>query len=140
MRDTLEHALLLGDKSLIDNSLKSVRTVDASLADAIASDVENFAYGEIMHALRDVKKLVQEGETTSLTTLTPETGAMLPAELLGRLEQAIERLNVKIIHEIIETIREYNDALANELDTLMYQFDYDTIADWIQQTREKTDE
>ena len=64
----------------------------------------------------------------------------MPPELLTRLEQAIERLHTETIHDIIETIREYNDVLADELDALMYRFDYDTIADWIQQTREKTDE
>lgn len=86
------------------------------------------------------KSSIANHRSSIINALMPEAGARLPPELLTRLEQAIDRLHTEMIHEVIEIIREHNDVLANELNALMYQFDYGTIVRWIRQTRESTHE
>ena len=69
-----------------------------------------------------------------VTLLWPASLAKLPAELLTRLEDAVERSSKKQITAIIEEIRAHHAQIANALTHLADDFKYDDILTIIQNT------
>ena len=70
----------------------------------------------------------------NVTLLWPASLAKLPAELLTRLEDAVERSSKKQITAIIEEIRAHHAQIANALTHLADDFKYDDILTIIQNT------
>jgi predicted ATPase/signal transduction histidine kinase/CheY-like chemotaxis protein/tRNA A-37 threonylcarbamoyl transferase component Bud32 len=68
--------------------------------------------------------------------LTPDKMAILPTELLVRLEDAAACNDLERVENIINEIRSYNIDLAKKLSKIADNFDYDTILDLIRQTKD----
>ena len=77
------------------------------------------------------RKAEGEGEDSG-GALTPETLAELPDDLLAELKQAVVDLDVDLIQLIIERIGELNAPVADGLDELAGNFQYDKILALIQ--------
>ena len=69
--------------------------------------------------------------------LTAETLAALPPELLTRFETVINRADVDMVESIIGEIRPSNAGLADKLMELATMFEYNVIADLIQEARQE---
>jgi CheY-like chemotaxis protein len=63
---------------------------------------------------------------------TPVALAALPPETLAKLERATAGSDVELIASAIGEIRTYNSTLAETLDTLANEFEYDTMLALIQ--------
>jgi hypothetical protein len=74
------------------------------------------------------------GETGNYTDI-PAALASLPPDLLARLEQATIRLDVAQISQIINQIRSDQPALANTLDGLAQDFNFDEILTALQKAQ-----
>ena len=68
--------------------------------------------------------------------LTPEALAVLPSDLLMKLEQATDRGDIQLIFSIIDEIRAHAAAVADALARLANEFDYDRILRLIQEAKE----
>ncbi len=70
-----------------------------------------------------------------IEVLTPETLAVLPADLLIKLEQDTIQGNKDQVLNHIETIRSSNAALADALTQLVNDFEYTKILTYIREAR-----
>ena len=66
-------------------------------------------------------------KATEPQSLTPDAFANLPTEWLVSLKQAILNLDLDLITNVIEQIRQENPLLANALNNCINDFEYDTI-------------
>ncbi|MDM8529704.1 PAS domain S-box protein [Anaerolineales bacterium HSG25] len=83
---------------------------------------------------KDVNPHVPEhSEKARGDDLTAENLATLPPELLTRFKTAINRADIEMVESIINEIRLSNVGLADKLMELATMFEYDVIADLIQE-------
>jgi CheY-like chemotaxis protein len=69
-----------------------------------------------------------ETKKTNQAVLTPSALAALPSELLSELEKATTLCDMEMINFIIDQIHSHNADLADALDTLANDFNYDDIS------------
>jgi len=65
------------------------------------------------------------------TALTPESFAALPEALLNRLEEGAKTLDMGLVENLIEEVREYNPSVAQGLSDLANAFQYPKISELI---------
>jgi len=78
------------------------------------------------------KSKVKRQKSQVENVLTLKALATLPPDLLVNLKRAIARLDVEMIHQVIEEIRSHNAPLADALTALVDDFEYDKILRFIQ--------
>ncbi|MDM8529701.1 PAS domain S-box protein [Anaerolineales bacterium HSG25] len=83
----------------------------------------------------DVAHVSEHSEKARDDDLTAENLAALPPELLTRFETAINRADIDMVESIINEIRLSNVGLADKLMELAEMFEYNVIADLIQEAR-----
>jgi len=70
-------------------------------------------------------------------TRASEDIAMIPAELVATLEEAVEIADMEMMSEVIAQIRGYDVSLAEALAQLMNNFEYDGILALLQKTERR---
>jgi signal transduction histidine kinase/CheY-like chemotaxis protein len=95
---------------------------------------------EFMHKHIGVRYVYEEMTdiTPVLTTqeiLTPEALAALPKELLTQLQEAAIMLDMEETQVLISQIRSHNENIANALEQLTKEFQYDRLQDLIEEAR-----
>ncbi|MES2356346.1 MAG: PAS-domain containing protein [Pseudomonadota bacterium] len=93
---------------------------------------------EVLHQQLGVEFIYYQGPLTIETTVTPqlETIALtsLPKELCAALESAIIHLDTQAISKFITDINARDPALADTLQQLADNFEYERILNWLQST------
>jgi CHASE2 domain-containing sensor protein/CheY-like chemotaxis protein len=74
----------------------------------------------------------------NLTQICLESLAALPHQLLKDLEQATSEADMMVVDSLIQKIRDYNSALADELGVLAHDFEYYEILNLVQQAKAKS--
>lgn len=110
------------------------RILAAGCDDVINKPFHTDAIFQMLHTYLGVQYryseeiLLQRGATAEFEReIHAEDLNVLPPELLNDLEQAIHQLHPQKILKIIEAIEGYHAPFAKMLNTLAYDFDYDTI-------------
>ena len=92
-----------------------------------------------MHKHIGVRYVSEEmTDTTPLLTqevLIPEALAALPGELLTQLREAAIMLDMEESQVLISQVRSHNERLANALDQLTKDFQYDRLQDLIEEAQ-----
>lgn len=92
---------------------------------------------EFMHKHIGVRYVYEEmTDITPVLTqevLTPEALAALPKELLTQLQKAAIMLDMEETQVLISQVRSHNESLANTLDQLTKDFQYDRLQDLIEE-------
>ena len=85
--------------------------------------------------------MIQQSQEIALSVpqieLTPEALATLSSDLLGTLEQAVNRSDMSKITAIIEEIRTHNIRVADGLAMLAEEFQYEEILYLLQKTNRR---
>ncbi|MDM8529698.1 PAS domain S-box protein [Anaerolineales bacterium HSG25] len=115
--------------------LEEERTVilDAGCDDFLRKPFKEADIFEMMHQHIGVTYIYEE-EAQSVIAI-PTALAALPPELLARFETAIDHADIDMVERIIDEIRLSNAGLADRLMKLAAMFEYDVIADLIQEVR-----
>ena len=92
-----------------------------------------FVYEEEDTAKGERQKVKDKREITS------QALAALPPNLLAKLEHAANRNHMQHVAEIIQDIREHNAVVADALQTLADEFDYDSILHCIREAKPSDD-
>jgi signal transduction histidine kinase/ligand-binding sensor domain-containing protein/CheY-like chemotaxis protein len=93
---------------------------------------------DIMHKHLGVNYVYEEVTDTApeaADSLTPDALRALPGELLTQMEQAAIGLDIDLMSNLIEQIRQQNEPLANALAQLAHNFQYDRLSDLIEQAQ-----
>ncbi len=117
---TLEQAARRADFILLSNVIEQIRGHHARLAGELARLAEDFEYDEIL-------KFIQKTKEETRVAWTREEIAAIPDGLAVTLKEAVEIGDMEIMSEVIVQIRAYNVSMADALEQLMNNFEYDEI-------------
>jgi CheY-like chemotaxis protein len=120
----------------------SASIIDADRINAIAAGCDDFLHKpfhehevfDLLHKHLGVRFVYEEtgsrvaGSTVAVKdVVTPEALAELPADVLNALHEAVNSLDIKATHGIIDQIRRPHAALAEALERLVKVYRFDTI-------------
>ncbi|MCP4113041.1 MAG: response regulator, partial [Desulfobacteraceae bacterium] len=78
----------------------------------------------------------KDNKDKKLHMVTPTDLAGLPLDVMARLEQAMTRIDMRLADKVKEDIRAYNKLLADELASLIGDYEYDKILNLLAEAKE----
>ncbi len=117
------------------------RSLKAGCVNHLAKPVQR---SELLAALQKALPLTWKKPPAAQAPDAPKAASPLPQqgpplEALDRIEEALTLGNRRRIREIVEQIRPTVPKTAQRLDTWLNDYDFEAMAQWLQQARSKTD-
>ncbi len=109
--------------------------LSAGCDDFLRKPFRTAEFFDIMHKHIGVNYIEVTDTAPEEENITPDGLRALPRELLTQMQQAAIELDIDLMSNLIEQIRQQNEPLANALAQLAHNFQYDRLSDLIEQAQ-----